>query len=41
LEKTVRDARKEKSEPATVAVETTNQPFGKPYTNPAIVTVVE
>lgn len=31
---------KEAREPTTVAVETMNHPFGNPYTNPEMVTVV-
>jgi len=41
FERMVREARNEKSEPTTVAVETMNQPFGKPYMKPDIATVVE
>ena len=37
----MREAKKAQREPATVAVETMNQPLGNPYTNPAMVTVEE
>lgn len=37
----VRDAINEAEEPRTVADATMNQPFGKPYTKPEIVTAVE
>lgn len=40
FDNTVLDARKAAVEPATVADATMYQPFGKPYTKPAIVMVV-
>lgn len=40
FDRTVLDARKAAVEPATVADATINQPFGNPYTKPAIVMVV-
>lgn len=39
--KIVREVMNEAREPKTVAVDTMNHPFGKPYTKPTIVMVVE
>ena len=41
FESTVLEATNAARDPHTVAVDATNHPFGNPYTNPAIVTVVE
>ena len=41
MDRIVRDAKNEATEPATVADPTMNHPLGNPYTNPDIVIVVE